>query len=63
MTRIFLASKEFVEAALTGVFAVLTALIGGRMESDRRQTLKRIEHLEGELESLKLEVEELKEKE
>lgn len=63
MTRILLASKEFVEAALTGVFAVLTALIGGRMESDRRQTLRRIEHLESELESLKLEVEELKEKE
>jgi len=63
MTRIFLASKEFVEAALTGIFAVLTALIGGRMESERRQTLRRIEHLESELESLKLEVEELKEKE
>lgn len=63
MTRILLASKEFVEAALTGVFAVLTALIGGRMESDRRQTLRRIEHLESELESLKSEVEELKEKE
>ncbi len=63
MIRVFLAFKNLTEAALTGVFAVLTALIGGRMESDRRHVLRKIDQLEEKLESLELEIQELKEKE